>query len=39
MLYFRGLSMIATNGATIASLPRSLTRFATDFLPSMELIR
>jgi ABC-type xylose transport system permease subunit len=35
MLYFRGLSMIATNGATIASLPRPLTRFATDFLPSM----
>jgi ABC-type xylose transport system permease subunit len=35
MLYFRGLSMIATNGATIASLPRPLTRFATDFLPPM----
>jgi putative multiple sugar transport system permease protein len=35
MLYFRGLSMIATNGATIASLPRSLTRFATGFLPPL----
>lgn len=33
MLYFRGFSMIATNGATIASLPRALTRFATGFLP------
>jgi ABC-type xylose transport system permease subunit len=35
MLYFRGFSMIATNGATIASLPRPLTRFATGFLPPM----
>ncbi len=34
MLYFRGFSMIATNGATIASLPRPLTRFATGFLPA-----
>src|SRR5262245_22896036 len=33
MLYFRGFSMIATNGATIASLPRALTKFATGFLP------
>lgn len=33
MLYFRGFSMIATNGATIASLPRSLKAFATGFLP------
>jgi len=33
MLYFRGFSMIVTNGATIASLPRPLTRFATAFLP------
>ena len=33
MLYFRGLSMIATNGATIAPLPRSLTAIATGFLP------
>jgi ABC-type xylose transport system permease subunit len=33
MLYFRGFSMIATNGATIASLPRPLTKFATGFLP------
>lgn len=34
MLYFRGFSMIVTNGATIASLPRPLTRFATAFLPA-----
>ena len=33
MLYFRGISMIATNGATVAPLPRSLTGFATGFLP------
>src|SRR4051812_39743994 len=33
MLYFRGLSMIATNGTTVAPLPRSLTGFATGFLP------
>jgi len=33
MLYFRGLSMIATNGATIAPLPRSLTAIGTGFLP------
>lgn len=33
MLYFRGFSMIVTNGATIASLPRALTKFATGFLP------
>jgi ABC-type xylose transport system permease subunit len=33
MLYFRGFSMIATNGATIASLPRPITRFATGSLP------
>ena len=26
MLYFRGISMIATNGATVAPLPRSLDR-------------
>ena len=25
MLYFRGISMIVTNGATVAPLPRSLT--------------
>src|SRR5215470_5078656 len=35
MLYFRGISMIATNGATVAPLPRSLTGFATGFLPSL----
>lgn len=33
MLYFRGVSMIATNGATVAPLPKSLTGFATGFLP------
>jgi D-xylose transport system permease protein len=33
MLYFRGVAMIATNGATVAPLPRSLTRLATGFLP------
>src|ERR1700751_2872407 len=32
MLYFRGLSMIATNGATVAPLPESLTDLATAFL-------
>lgn len=32
MLYFRGVSMIATNGTTVAPLPRSLTSFATGFL-------
>ena len=32
MLYFRGIAMIATNGATIAPLPRSLTELATGFL-------
>jgi D-xylose transport system permease protein len=34
MLYFRGVSMIATNGATVAPLPKSLTGFATGFIPS-----
>jgi D-xylose transport system permease protein len=33
MLYFRGISMIATNGETVAPLPASLTGFATGFLP------
>jgi D-xylose transport system permease protein len=33
MLYFRGLSMVATNGATVAPLPDSLTDLATGFLP------
>ena len=32
MLYFRGLSMIATNGATVAPLPDSLTDLAAGFL-------
>jgi D-xylose transport system permease protein len=35
MLYFRGISMIATNGATVAPLPRSLTGLATGFLPPL----
>jgi D-xylose transport system permease protein len=33
MLYFRGISMIATNGETVAPVPASLTGFATGFLP------
>jgi len=32
MLYFRGFSMIATNGATVAPLPDTLTDLATGFL-------
>ena len=32
MLYFRGISMIATNGATVAPLPSSLKQVATGFL-------
>jgi len=41
MLYFRGISMIATNGATVAPLPPSLKQVATGFLepaPSIVLI-
>jgi ABC-type xylose transport system permease subunit len=33
LLYFRGFSMILADGATIAPLPSSLTKFATGFLP------
>jgi D-xylose transport system permease protein len=33
MLYFRGISMIATNGATVAPVPPSLKLIATGFLP------
>ena len=33
MLYFRGISMISTNGATVAPLPASLKQIATGFLP------
>ncbi|MGO4438848.1 sugar ABC transporter permease [Rhizobium sp. RAF56] len=33
MLYFRGISMIATNGATVAPLPPALKQIATGFLP------
>ena len=32
MLYFRGISMIITNGATVAPLPKSLKALATGFL-------
>ncbi|HWA18407.1 MAG TPA: hypothetical protein VG757_05370 [Devosia sp.] len=35
MLYFRGISMIATNGATVAPLPPQLKAIATGFLPSI----
>ena len=35
MLYFRGISMIATNGATVAPLPASLKQIATGFLPPL----
>jgi D-xylose transport system permease protein len=33
MLYFRGISMILTNGATVAPLPASLKLIATGFVP------
>lgn len=33
MLYFRGISMIVTNGATVAPLPAGLKQIATGFLP------
>ncbi|THD46308.1 MAG: sugar ABC transporter permease [Bradyrhizobium sp.] len=33
MLYFRGISMIITNGATVAPLPAQLKSIATGFLP------
>ncbi len=38
MLYFRGISMIATNGATVAPLPPSLKQVATGFLPPLPSI-
>ncbi len=38
MLYFRGISMIATNGATVAPLPASLKQIATGFLPPLASI-
>jgi D-xylose transport system permease protein len=38
MLYFRGISMIATNGATVAPLPPSLKQLATGFLPPLASI-
>jgi D-xylose transport system permease protein len=34
MLYFRGISMIATNGSTVAPIPKSLTWIGTGFLPA-----
>ena len=37
MLYFRGISMIATNGATVAPLPPSLKQIATGFLPPLAI--
>jgi putative multiple sugar transport system permease protein len=38
MLYFRGASMIATNGATIAPLPDSLADLATGLLPPLPAV-
>ena len=41
MLYFRGISMIVTNGETVAPVPESLTDLATGFLaplPSAALV-
>jgi D-xylose transport system permease protein len=38
MLYFRGISMIATNGETVAPVPASLTGFATGFLAPVRAI-
>jgi D-xylose transport system permease protein len=35
MLYFRGISMIVTNGATVAPLPPELKAIATGFLPPL----
>lgn len=35
MLYFRGISMIATNGATVAPLPQALKQIATGFMPPL----
>lgn len=38
MLYFRGISMIVTNGATVAPLPAELKVIATGFLPPVASI-
>jgi D-xylose transport system permease protein len=38
MLYFRGISMIVTNGATVAPLPPELKAIATGFLPPLPAI-
>ena len=37
-MYFRGISMIVTNGATVAPLPKSLKSLATGFLPPVPSI-
>ncbi|CAN5565004.1 sugar ABC transporter permease [soil metagenome] len=38
MLYFRGISMIATNGATVSPVPPSLKELALGFLPALPSI-
>jgi ABC-type xylose transport system permease subunit len=39
MMYFRGISMIATNGATVAPVPESLTELATGFVsPALSVV-
>jgi D-xylose transport system permease protein len=38
MLYFRGVSMIITNGATVAPLPAELKQIATGFVPPLPSI-
>jgi D-xylose transport system permease protein len=38
MLYFRGISMIVTNGATVAPLPPQLKAIATGFLPPVPAV-
>jgi D-xylose transport system permease protein len=35
MLYFRGISMIVTNGATVSPVPQSLKDFAIGYLPAL----
>jgi D-xylose transport system permease protein len=39
MMYFRGISMIATNGSTVAPVPESLTALATGFVsPTLSVV-
>lgn len=38
LLTFRGISLIITNSATISPVPKSMTNFATGFLPSVASI-